>query len=172
METISCWISLYNTYCKDSYSPIENDRKFVSHFGIPPQVAETCFIEYFHPEFLPMRVRLLMVLHFLKCYATEDVASSFIGISRPTYRSRIWATLNYLFLSNREISLDRRFDPAPLPGTLLCLFNLLKGIFGNCFMAVDVTECAIERPASREMRNLCSSGRNKENTYGRCVWFR
>ena len=37
----------------------------------------------------------------------------------------------------------------------------------DCALVVDVTECAIERPKSRELRNLYSNGRNKENTYGR-----
>jgi len=151
------WIKLYNKYCKNKYSSGENDRKFVAFTGVSPQVAEKVFQKYKKRIFLQSRLRLFIVLHFLKLYQTEEVSSAFFGYSRPTYRKYLWQTLYYLDFCMNEIQLENRFQPCVCENSL----------FEDVSLVVDATECAIDRPTSRFARNLHSNGRHKENTHGR-----
>jgi hypothetical protein len=150
------WIRLFNKY-SHNYSSAENDRKFKSFAGVPPEVAETTFEKYFDLKNMPIRDYLFIVLHYLKNVPTEERGCQIFKISKPTYQKRLWDTLFYLDLVMDEIHIDERFIP----------FFPTKGPFANATLVVDATDCAIDRPTHREDRNLYSNGRNKENTHGR-----
>jgi hypothetical protein len=53
--------------------------------------------------------------------------------------------------------MENRFHPAPSQTSL----------FSGCYLALDATECPIDRPSRREQRNLYSNGRHKENSRSR-----
>src|SRR6185369_7370736 len=134
---ISDWITLYNEYNNDRYSPESGDRKFVAFTGVAPQVCEYIFTKYVDPLYMPSRFRLLLVLHFLKTGCTENLGCSRFGISRPTYRSYLWETIDYLDLYMDEIKFSNRFEALPRPDSICSDVTLI----------VDATECAIDRPA-------------------------
>lgn len=53
--------------------------------------------------------------------------------------------------------MENRFFPEPSKDSL----------FSDCFLALDATECPLDRPTKREDRNLYSNGRHKENSRSR-----
>lgn len=57
------WILLYEKY-KWRYRHEGNDRCFKAFAGVPMEVAEKEFQDYYHYLFLPTRDVLLLVLHF------------------------------------------------------------------------------------------------------------
>jgi hypothetical protein len=141
------------------YTSGENDRKFLAWTGVTPAVAEYIFINYQHPDFLPNRSRVLIVLHFLKASPTEDEGSSDFKISsRTTYRKYLWNAIDYLSNSMKEeININNRFSS----------FVPTTGIFANCSLIGDGTDCPVDRPTKLEDRLKYSNGRSKENTYGK-----
>jgi len=154
---IEPWETLYNVYNLDRYSAAETHRKFTAFTGVVPCVAEIIFQRYYDVDHLPNRSRLLLVLFYLKTAPTENVGAAKFGLTRTTYRIRLWDTLEYLDNTMDEIHLNGRFEP----------YYATEGVFRNVTLIVDATECAIDRPSKHVDRNLYSSGRNKENTYGR-----
>jgi len=139
------------------YSDSENHRSFKAWTGVLPNVAEKIFIKYHNEEFLPNRTRLLIVLNYMKTMPTEDEGSSHFQITRKTYRKYLWETLFYLEQIMDEIRIENRFlDSYPK-----C------GIFQNISLIVDGTDCPINRPTTREERELYSNGRLKENISSR-----
>jgi len=151
------WLNLFQLYKGVKCSSAENHRKFRAWAGVHPLVAEKIFRKYKH-ECLPNRTRLLIVLHFIKDMPSEDAgADQFHLGSRNTYRKYLWESLDYLDFFMNEIKLGDRFSP----------FIPQLGIFAGISLIVDGTDCAIDRPKTREERNYFSNGRHKENTYGR-----
>ncbi len=154
--SIKHWIVLFNRY-SHRYRDSENDRKFKSFTGVAPQVAETIFQKYQDRDKLRHRKWLLLVLHYLKNAPTQDTGAQIFKISRPTYRKKLWETLLFLDVIMEEVQLEHRFFP----------FFPKSGPFENMCLVVDGTDCPIDRPKERSLRNLHSNGRHKENTYGR-----
>ena len=69
--------------------------------------------------------------------------------------------IHYLFCLrsfSQFFSICRHLDPVPHGGT-----------FGDIALIVDGTDCPINRPGTREERNLFTNGRNKENISSRYV---
>jgi hypothetical protein len=134
---ISCWVALYNKYAH-RYSASEKYRKFVSFAGVIPQVAETIFLKYAtigKNSPLEDRLRLFILLHFLKNDPTEDRGATIFRITRNTYRKRLWSSIYYLHFVMEEISIESRFLP----------FVPRSGIFEGVTIIVDATECPIDR---------------------------
>jgi len=152
------WTNLYEHYKGIKCCAAENHRKFKSWTGVHPEVAEFIFNKYQDAQCLPNRTRLLVVLHFLKDMPSEDEGSSRFKISsRNTYRKFLWETIHYLDYAMNEINLEDRFlDHVPS-----------AGIFAGISLVVDGTDCPVDRPQTRDGRNFLSSGRSKENIYGR-----
>jgi hypothetical protein len=139
------------------YSANEEHRKFKAWTGVTPTVAESIFQKYFNPIGLPDRSRVLIVLQFLKSMSTEDEGAAEFKLSRKTYRKYLWSAIEYLNESMNEIDISRRYSSL-VPKT---------GVFANVSLIVDSTDCPIDRPSKLEDRLEYTSGRSKENTYGR-----
>jgi hypothetical protein len=160
---ISPWITLFETYV-GSFSYCENYRSFRAHFGVHPEVAELLYVLYGN-NFLN-RVDILILLHFLKVYPTEDRGSRLFNFgSRNTYRGRLWRVVDYLDSIMSEIDLNNRFDG-----------EIAKyGLFEDIALVVDGTDCPIERPNNRKenssvlkwLRRIYYSGREKDNLRSR-----
>jgi hypothetical protein len=88
-EAFLPWANLYRTYKGINLSRAENDRKFRSWTGVAPEVAEAIFVKYQHPQCLPDRTTLLIVLNFLKNMPTEDngLLSFILRAETPIERS-------------------------------------------------------------------------------------
>jgi hypothetical protein len=151
---IEPWIVLYERIV-GPYSSVGNDRGFRAFTGISPQVAECIFDRYFHHKHLHNRFQLLIILHYLKDYPTEENAFRLFKFkTRTTYRKYLWNIVNYLDYVMNEIDLDRRFD-GHVP---------TEGLFKNITMVVDATETPIQRPSKSKLeREVYFSGRKKEN---------
>ena len=109
LDFYSSWSYLYKCCFNDNYSSVDNYRKFTSKFGVVPQVAEQIFLKYASVH-LPSRLRLMIVLHYLKVYPTEDIGSSLLGFCRETYRKLVRDSINYLSLQMNEVLLESRFN--------------------------------------------------------------
>ncbi len=158
------WISLYKKY-NHKYRSEGQDRAFKSFAGVPIEVAERIFIDYQHQLFLPTRDILLIVLHFLKTFESEDDATGrFCFGSRNTYRKKLWKAIFYLDTMMNEISLDNRLD-----NNLISFSH--NPIFKNVSMIIDGTQCPIFCPngstTTKADRISYFSGRSKDNTYSR-----
>jgi hypothetical protein len=152
------WENLYYHFKGVKYTNGENDRKFKAWTGTSPMVAEYIFLHYQHLDHLPNRTRLLIVLNYLKSSPTEDEGSSQFKLSsRTTYRKYLWNAIDYLSNSMNEIDMNNRFNS----------FVPTTGIFSNCSLIADGTDCPIDRPTKLEDRLKYSNGRSKENTYGK-----
>jgi Mg2+ and Co2+ transporter CorA len=156
------WRRLFSVYI-GPYSSSENDRSFRAHFGVHPQIAEHVFLRY-QSEHLT-RFRLMIVLHFLKVYPTQDTASNLFKLSRPIYRKILWSTVKYLDSVMLEISLDNRFEG----------FVPTNGLFKDIALVVDGTDIPIEKPNGRHinsrvlkwLRRCYYAGREKDNMRSR-----
>lgn len=152
------WIALHEHFNGGiKCSRGEDDRKFKSFAGVAPEVAEFVYLKYLINDKFE-RWHLLLVLYFLKHNPSEDEgASRFLIASRNTYRKKLWDTIYHLDFFMDEITIDSRFDDY-VPD---------RGIFKNIALVVDGTDCPIDRPNTKDERLAFSSGRNKENTYGK-----
>jgi hypothetical protein len=139
---IQPWVILYEKYVGKKYSAAEEDRRFTAFAGVTPIVAETIYSKYAtagRSSPLYSRFKLLVVLHFLKVYPTEERgAQTFKFGSRNTYRKTLWRALIYLNDVMTEISIEDRYFP----------FVPRGGAFKNVCMVVDGTECPIDRCVS------------------------
>jgi len=151
---VNPWICLFE-YFFGPFSFVDNCRVFRAFTGVSLQVAECIFERYKHTQYLPDRSTLLMLLHYLKVYPTEDNGRLLFNIkTRYTYRHRLWKVINYLDGVMNEIDLDKRFE-GPIAE---------DGIFKDVAMVIDATEFPIERPSkSKSERQVYFSGRKKEN---------
>jgi len=156
-DMVRPWRNLYYYYKKANYSDSENHRSFKAWTGVLPNVAEKIFIKYLNEEFLPNRSRLLILLNYMKAMPTEDEGAASFQITRKTYRKYVWESIYYLECSMNEILLENRFlDAIPR-----------DGLFKDISLIVDGTDCPINRPSTREERELYSNGRLKENISSR-----
>lgn len=100
------WIKLF-TYFFGQYSASEDDRAFRAFCGVHPAVAETIWRRYqtqlLQNVFDLDRTWILMTLHFLKNYPTEDCGSRIFKMTRKTYRKRLSITLKELERSMDEV---------------------------------------------------------------------
>jgi len=163
------WVILFEHFF-GHYTSYENERAFRSETGVHPEVAECIFSRYGDPVALT-RKTLLIVLHYLKHYPTEDCGSRIFKFKcRATYRNHLWNAIDYLDNAMGEIYLGRRFEG----------FIPTHGLFANIALVVDGTDCPIQRPNSpslynypdrqRWLRNLYTTGRKKENSKSKYVF--
>jgi hypothetical protein len=155
------WVKLYEKYV-GPYRSEGNDRAFKSFCGIDIMVAEKIFLDYQHILFLPDREKLMIVLHFLKTFDTEDNSTTLFQFgSRNTYRKYLWKTLQYLDIVMTEVKLENRFeDYYPLRDV---------PVFSRVTMIIDGTQCPLfcPRSKSKEEKQEYFSGRSKDNTHSR-----
>jgi len=136
------WIQLYENYTNSRYRRETDDRAFKAYAGVPIAVAESIFLDYQHPTYLPNRSVLLLVLHFLKVFPSEDNGTAeFKFGSRNTYRKYLWNAIFYLDSVMNEIALESRFDASLVDYSSIPIFN-------RVFMVVDGTQCPIRCPTS------------------------
>ena len=96
------WINLFSIHF-GQYSSVEEDRAFRAYCGVVPQIAEAIFLRYYHPIGLKDRTQVLMLLHYLKTYPTEEIGSRYFKITRKTYRKRVSLSLAYLDAVMNEV---------------------------------------------------------------------
>jgi len=150
------WKNLYRMFKGVRYSSGENHRSFRAWTGCSPFVCEKIFRKYQNRNYLPNRSRLIIALNYMKVMPTEDEGASSFK-TRKTYRKYVWDALFYLEYFMNEINIDYRFlDPVAS-----------SGVFSDITLIVDGTDCPINRPGTRELRNTYTNGRNKENISSR-----
>jgi hypothetical protein len=153
------WIDTYKKY-RNNYRSEGEDRAFKAFTGVPMAVAEKIFLDYRNFVFLPSRDILLMVLHYLKAYPTEDEGTDLFHFgSRNTYRKKLWTALYYLEAVMADPDLEDRIEDfiqlAPIP------------IFSRVLMIIDGTQCPIACPSGIDddkYTRMAYKGRSKDNT--------
>jgi len=106
MEVAQPWLDLYFHLKKTACGRSEDFRRFKAWLGCSPDVCEMIFTRYQDDFYMPLRLNLAFVLYFLKHNPTEDEGSSHFGVSRPTWRRKVWETLNYLDCTMCEVSIS------------------------------------------------------------------
>ena len=83
-----------------SFSERINNRRFRAFFGTSPRICsiiwgiisqQTNFPDHNHNY-----RHLLMALHFLKCYNTEDVDAGLFHVDPKTFRTHLWEYIHLL----------------------------------------------------------------------------
>jgi hypothetical protein len=112
--------------------------------------------------FLPTRDILLMVLHFLKAYPTEDEGTDLFGYgSRNIYRHKLQTAIYYLDAVMIEPDLDDRLEDfiqlTPIP------------IFSRVSMIIDGTQCPTHVLQVSMMINIqeCASKEGRKTIHAR-----
>jgi hypothetical protein len=112
-------------------------RRFKAHFGAKPECAvqmwdamRTTNIPEARLEANAHIKHLLISLHFLKCYPTEEVLASKFGLDEKTVRNWVWKYVKKLALLKTE---KIKLRPH------VALYPLL-------YVTVDGTDCPIEEP--------------------------
>ena len=79
-------------------------RSYLSHFGVDPKVTAKIW-DMIKPD-LPPRTKchhLLWALMLLKVYNTENILSSWVGVSDNTFRKHAWSIIKIISKQKKKV---------------------------------------------------------------------
>ncbi|XXQ35022.1 DDE Tnp4 domain-containing protein [Plasmodiophora brassicae] len=112
----------------ESYQKPAWKRKWKAHFGVSLRACLRVWLDIRGPRGL-RRKHLLMALHMLQCYPSEEVAAPKFGVTAKTFRKWAWfvieriAALDYIKWEDRFENWDRLVPSFSLDGTDCWVFE-------------------------------------------------
>ena len=134
-----------------------NNRQFHAHFGLSKTTIIILFgvLQSVASQTGFALDHVLWTFYFLKVYNTVDVSAVYWKVDPKTYRLWVWRVIQTLFVhldtvrffhhnSDQQIDLNDRFDSETIM---------------TVNMALDGTECTVERPLNNAIQYQYYSGK-------------